>query len=136
MTFEIPDDGVPVYNESFENGLSEFYGGVKGCIYKCDGDFETDGNTNIKCAVVSRKHVRVVEADAVEDAYERILQYGKDGSLIVNRYENLTDEQRRRDRNMVLYAIKKYNLLEGLHPMSGFVQEKFPSVWDEAIHKS
>ncbi len=30
MTFEIGEDGIPVYNESFKDGLRAFYGGVKG----------------------------------------------------------------------------------------------------------
>ena len=32
MTFEIPEDGIPLYNESFPGGLAHFYGGVKGYI--------------------------------------------------------------------------------------------------------
>ena len=45
MTFEIPEDGIPLYNESFPGGLAHFYGGVKGYIYTCRGDFQTDENT-------------------------------------------------------------------------------------------
>ena len=40
MTFEIGEDGIPVYNESFKDGLRAFYGGVKGVIYTCSGSFD------------------------------------------------------------------------------------------------
>lgn len=94
MTFEISEDGLPVYNESFKNGLYEFYNGVKGYIYTCESDF--DDNTTIKCAVISKNIVPIKNVDVVENAYERILQYE--------------------------------------HPLSNFVQEKFPVYWEEALH--
>ena len=133
MTFEIRDDGMPVYNESFKNGLFELYNGVKGYIYTCDANFETDENTTIKHAVISKEPVEIQGIDVVENAYERILRYGFEGKLIINRYEMLSDEQRRKDRNMVFNAIKRLELLKGEHPLSGFVSEKFPEVWDEAL---
>ena len=132
MTFEIREDGMPVYNESFKNCLLEFYGGVKGYIYICDADFETDENTTIKHAVISREPVDVLDVDVVNDAYERILQYENDGMLIINRYENLPEEQKSNDRNMVLGAIRRLELLKGEHPLSNFVSSKFPELWDEA----
>lgn len=133
MTFEIQEDGLPVYSESFQNGLYEFYHGVKGYIYTCDSDFEVDDNTTIKCAVVSRKEVPVKAADVVEDAYERILQYEQQGQLKINYFEKLSEEQISKDRNMVLRTIKRLELWKGEHPLSGFVQEKFPAYWEEAL---
>ena len=135
MTFEIREDGMPIYNESFKNCLSEFYGGVKGCIYICDADFETDENTTIKHAVISKEPVEIQTVDVVDDAYERILQYEKDGMLIINHFENLSEEQKGKDRNMILGAIKRLELLKGEHPLSNFVSEKFPEIWEEALLK-
>lgn len=134
MTFEIQGDGLPVYNESFKNGLYEFYNGVKGYIYTCEADFEVDNNTTIKCAVVSRNTVPIKAVDVVENAYERILQYEQQGQLIINHFEDLTDMQKNKDKNMILGAIKRLELLKGEHPLSGFVKEKFPVYWDEALH--
>lgn len=132
MTFEIGEDGVPVYKESFENGLEEFYKGVSGYIYTCSGDFGSDENTGIRHAVISREPVEVLAADIVEDTYARILRYEAEGLLRIDRYTDLTDEQRRKDRNMVLNAIRRLDLLKGNHPLSGFVSEKFPDLWSEA----
>jgi hypothetical protein len=132
MTFEIRDDGLPVYNESFKDCLLEFYGGVKGYIYTCEADFETDENTTIRHAVISKEPVKIQDVDIVTDAYERILQYERDGLLIIHRFDSLTDEQKRKDRNMVLGAIRRLELLKGEHPLSGFVSAKFPELWNEA----
>ena len=131
MTFEIHND-MPVYNESFEGCLKEFYSGVSGCIYQCDGDFETDENTTIKHAVISKSPVAIKSADLISDAYEHILRSEAEGKLIINHFATRSDEQRQRDRNMVLGAIKRLDLLRGEHILSAFVAEKFPHLWDEA----
>ena len=132
MTFEIAQDGMPVYTESFAGALHEFYGGVRGCIYTCEGNFEIDENTTIKHAVVCKTAVAVQAADVVENAYERILHYEKEGLLVINHFENLTDEHKRKNRNMVLGAIKRLELLKGEYPLSAFVAAKFPQLWQEA----
>lgn len=133
MTFEIQENGIPVYNESFQNGLREFYDGVKGYIYACESDFEVDENTRIKCAVISKKPVPVKTVDVVENAYERILLYERQGLMKINHFETLSDEQILRDRNMVIGTIKRLELWKGEHPLSGFVREKFPVYWEEAL---
>ena len=131
MTFEIHGD-KPVYNEAYEGCLQELYGGVSGCIYTCDSDFETDENTTISFAVISKEPVPVLSVEYVDDAYERILQFEAEGKLIINRYAILSDEQLQRDRRMVLGAIKRFGLLRGEHPLSEFVAKKFPHLWDAA----
>ena len=89
MNYGFADDGLPIYTESFPNALKEFYGGVSGSIYTCDGDFEYDANTKIKIAVVSKNDVTVKEYDIVQDCYTRILEYEEQGLLYINRYETL-----------------------------------------------
>lgn len=133
MTFEIQEDGLPVYNESFQNGLYEFYHGVKGYIYTCESDFEVDEKTTIKCAVISKSAVPIQGVDLVEDAYERILQYEQQGLLKINHFTERSDEQKKKDKNMVMGAIQRLELWKGEHPLSGFVQEKFPAYWEETL---
>ena len=110
----------------------EFYGGVSGSIYTCDGDFEYDPNAKIKIAVVSKIDVMVKEADVVQDCYMRILEYEEQGLLHINRYETLTEQKREAEHRMILSAIKHHKLLHGSHPMAPFVKEKFPDIWEEA----
>ena len=132
MTFEIAEDGTPVYTESFKGALVAFYEGVRGCIYTCDGDFTVDENTTIKHAVIARSAVAVSEIDFVEDAHERILQYEQEGLLRIHRFETLTDQQKEKNRNMILGAIKRFELLKGEHILSDFAAATFPELWREA----
>ncbi len=122
MNYGFAEDGVPIYTESFPNALKEFYGGVSGAIYSCEGDFEYDANAKIKIAVVSKNNVMIKETDIVKDCYQRILEYEKQGLLYINRYENLTEEKVKAEHNMILFAIKRHKLLEGNHPMAPFVK--------------
>lgn len=133
MTFEIQEDGLPVYNESFKNGLYEFYNGVKGYIYTCESDFEFDINTTIKYAVISKNAVPIKAVENIENAYEQILQYEQQGQIKINRFEELSDKQINKNRNMVIGTIKRLELVKGEHPLSNFVKEKFPVYWEEAL---
>lgn len=81
------------------------------------GKFGSDDNTGSLYAVISREPVGVLAAHIVEDAYARILQYETEGLLRIHRYRDLTDEQRRKDRNLVLNAIRRLDLLKGNHPL-------------------
>ena len=132
MTFQIREDGLPVYQESFKHGLRELYGGVSGCIYTCRGDFATDDATTIRHAVVSTGPVEIESAELVDDAYELLLRLEREGLLAIEHFETLTERQRLRDRSMVSAAIERLELLRGEHPLSGFVAEHFPELWSEA----
>ena len=52
---------------------------------------------------------------------------------MIHHFESLSEEQRARDKRMVLRAIQRLELLKGEHPLSPFVKEKFPLIWEEAI---
>ncbi len=132
MTFEIQEDGLPVYFESFPHGLETYYRGVAGCLYTCEGPFEMDEKTTIRHAVVSREPVPIVGTEYVPDALECILLFERQGERLLHRYENLTPERRTSDHRMVLNAIRRLELLKGEHPMAGFVAATFPDAWAEA----
>ena len=133
MTFGIGNDGKPVYTEFFKDSLLEFYSGVKGYIYKCDAEFYSDESTNISCAVISRDPVYIQDVDVVNDAYERILQYEQQGLLVINRYNTLSEEQKKRHKRLIIDTINKYDLLKYEHPLSSVISKKFPEIWEEAI---
>ena len=133
MTYGFNQEGIPVYNEYFKDCLSGLYGGVRGCIYECDAEFETDRDTAVRHSVISMVPVEIKGAEVVENAYERILAYEKSGELIINRYESRSEEQKLRDDSMILGEIKSKNMLNGLHPLSRFVKEKFPELWAKVL---
>lgn len=131
MTFRIREDGIPVYEESFPNSLKEFYKGVRGYVYTCHGEYSVKNGTGISCAAVSEEPVPITECEVIEDVYEKFLEYERNGDLIIDRFENLSKEQREANERMVLNCIKGLNLLEGKHPLSGFVKETFPHLWSK-----
>lgn len=136
MSFDVRDDGVPVITESFPNHLAEFYDGVSGCIYTCDGDFIVDYAVGIKYAAISKAPVLIRECDFVANAYDRLLQYEKENKLIIKRYEELTQDIHEGRTKTVLKTIRNLNLLEEKHPMSQFVKQKFPDLWEQALKES
>jgi hypothetical protein len=135
MTYEIRDDGMPVYNETFQDGLSYFYDGVKGYIYMCEPDSKSEKNTkgNWTHIITSTEPVEVREAEIVENVYERLLKFENDGELIINRFENLPEEVKNREKQIVLNSIKNLELWKRERPLADFVSEKFPDLWDEAL---
>lgn len=132
MNYGFAEDGLPVYTESFPNALKEFYGGVSGYIYSCEGDFLYDVDAKIKVAVISKTDVIVQKTEIIQDCYLQILEYESQGLLHINRFETLSNEKRESEHKMIISEIKRNNLLNGKHPMASFVQEKFPEIWEEA----
>jgi len=128
LNFNFAEDGHVFYTESFPNALEEFYGGVSGSIYTCEGEFEYDKNARIQVAVISRESVNIVEEDPVPEALERILEYERQGLLEIRRYESLTEEELAREKRMILSAIKRASAHTAL---VGFIKEKFPAIWAE-----
>jgi len=126
MNFRFAQDGHVIYTESFPGALEEFYGGLPGSIYTCEGEFEFDKNAKIKVAVISRAPVAVMEEDPVPDALERILDYERQGLLEIRRYEALTQEELGMERRMIESAIKRARADSAL---GAFIQQKFPALW-------
>jgi hypothetical protein len=128
LNFNFAQDGHVVYTESFPGALEEFYAGLAGSIYTCEGEFEYDKNARIQVAVILREPVKVIEEDFVPDALERILEYERQGLLELRRYEALTADELAREKRMIEAAIKR----EGAHAaLMAFIREKFPAIWME-----
>jgi len=129
MNYGFADDGLPLYTESFPSALKEFYGGVSGCIYACEGNFEYNPDVKIKIAVVSQNEVPIREIDVVENCYDRIIEYENKGLIHIRRFGELTDAERDSERRMILSTIKRENLTSNdNHPMAAFVREKFSNI--------
>ncbi|GHV87267.1 hypothetical protein AGMMS50255_5630 [Spirochaetia bacterium] len=132
MSYDIKDDGIPIITESFSNHLYEFYNGVSGCIYTCEGNFITDFAVGIKFAAVSKDPIKVKEYENVNNAYEKLLEYENKKELKIIRFNELKKENIEGRNRTILKTIKHYNLLDEKHPMAPFIKEKFPEVWEEA----
>lgn len=131
LTYHFNDDNVIVYTECFKNQLEEFYKDVRGYIYTCDIENEGDDDTGIKSAISVTRKMQVTGCEIVEDAYNKILEHEKRGEIIIRRYHELTEKEHTSNKKMIVGAIKRLDLLSCLHPLSAFVQDKFPDIWDE-----
>jgi len=133
MTFRFSEDGTPIYYETFPDALRFFYDGVKGCIHTCEGDFDYEDKVGIRPAVISKRPVDSIHCEKVDNAYHKLIELEKEGSLIIERYETRSGDDYAGDREMVLSAIKRMNLLKEEHPMAPFVKETFQACWKEAL---
>ena len=132
MTFHIGKDDIPVYTETHKGALHEFYNGVKGYIYACEGEYAVGSATGIKLAAVSYEPVIVSMCEPVENAYEKILSFETLSQLVIRRYEDLSIREHTSNRNMILGCIERLDLLNEKHPLSAFVKKRFPNLWEDA----
>lgn len=84
---DIRTDGTLVFQEVFSGALAYFYQGVSGCIYHCEGEFQTD--QTISTSVVTNAIVPIVDYEYIDDVYEHILRYEEKGKFIYEHYEDL-----------------------------------------------
>lgn len=131
LTYHFNDNNVLVYTESFPNQLEEFYSDVRGYIYTCDIKDEGDDDTGIKSAISIERKVMINRCDIAEDAYKKILEHEKNSEIIIRRYHELTEKEHVSNVKMIAGAITRLGLHSGNHPLSAFVMDKFPNIWDE-----
>jgi hypothetical protein len=134
LTFEFGQHNEVIYYECFPGHLEYFYRGVTGYIYAVEGEFECDNKIGIRCAAISEQPITVQQCETIPDACETLLNYERQGNLMIHRFETLSPEKHAASRRMVLSAIKRLDLLKEDKPMAAFVKEKFPEIWNDALH--
>lgn len=130
--FQRNNPNVPVYDELYPNGLIEVSDGISGCIYRVDvPEDQVLPFKNIPCARLSIQPLPVAGCIEVSNAYELLLDYERQGRLIINRYENMSEGYLKFYYNMILDYIKRkemYRIPECSY--ARFVRQKFPFVWE------
>jgi len=129
----IRDDGVLVFQEMFSGALEFLYKGLKGCIYRCVGDYDIDPNSGVLTCSTSKNIVPVVDYEAVDDVYEKILDYERKGTFIYDKFEERPLSVHNRIREIIINQIKRVDLFNNpTHAYYDFFQSKFPEYWHEA----
>ena len=125
---------TPVYTEYYPDALRDIYRGKMGFIYRsrCEVELSLDDPTSVGCALVSRKPVTVDGYTCLADVYEALLEYERAGTLIIKRYETLTEKQRGLFEKMLTEEIQKHKLKETDCDYGRFLQERFADVWENA----
>lgn len=126
------DSSIPVYTEYYKDGLKDIYENKTGYIYECENTGFTDNPTNIKVALVSEKEVPIINCIKVDNVYDKLLQYEKEGKLVIQRYGSLNEKQLNNIGSMVINEINEFNLVNNFNEYSAFIKARFPEIWDRA----
>lgn len=121
---------VPCVEEYYPNATIETYKGKSGYIYICKEPSNYSNPTNIHCALTTSEKVEVLEEIFIPDVYEKMLEFEKQGILIINRYEDNTKKKNLFIESMIVEDIKKYDLIENKsNDYSVFLRCKFPQLF-------
>lgn len=130
---DIRKDGVMIFQEMFSGALEYIYKGLSGYIYHCVGNYPLNNEAKVNTCATSDQPVPIANVEFVEDVYERILEYGRYGTFIYEKYEELPRYRHDIIRGHVIRGVKDRNLIENPEsPDSLFHQEKYPQYWKEA----
>ena len=123
---DIQEDRI-IYQEMYSGALELSCKGVSGYIYRCVGDYEMSENYGVKTCAISYNPVPVTDFEYIEDIYDEIMKYKKQGKFVHEKYENLPQWRLDIIRGHFIRTIKNMNLLNNpQHPQYSLFQEKFP----------
>ena len=127
VTCGVRAGGVVHYDEKFLDQLKILYGNRSGWVYEVDVDAEP---TKTKGIYVVRGDASVSRIYAIPDVLQAIYDEIRKDKVHFLRFEDLTDEQLRLNREgMTRYFLSEQNLTTR---KKQFLQEHFPEAWLDA----
>lgn len=126
------DDGVPVYNEYYPEGLADVYQGKRGYLYACKLNNDMLPATQIPGVFISARPVPVDSCMEIPDMYRYLLDFEKEGHLKIRRFESLTTGEKEQVKQMMRAEVQHHGL-HGIpdHPYSRFIAARFPEAWQK-----
>ena len=85
-------DGRQCLQEYYPNALESTYKGVSGYIYSAESIVDSGFEVKIPDAATSSQPVLVTRVEFIPDAYEAILQSEKEGLIVIQHYEEMTEK--------------------------------------------
>ena len=86
---------IPVYHELYPDAVREVSENVTGYIYEVTAENnQVIPFKNIPCARLATEPVQVTDCIRVENAYDLLMAYVKQGKLKISRYDEKTQQQR------------------------------------------
>lgn len=114
--------------------MSDVYEGITGYLYECTQLNDIKNPTNIIYTYVYENPVQIDKCTVFKDIYIELLDFEKQGNLIVNRYESLSTKGLSAIHKMIATEIIKYDLKRNPNiSYSLFIKKNFSHVWDEVI---
>jgi hypothetical protein len=123
--------GIPIYTEYYSNAMADVYSGKAGYLYECNKVDNIQNPTTISCAYVCETSVLIDKCTEIGDVYDAFLEYEKQGELIIQRYETLSQKMLETINLMVQSEIKENNLKSNPNlSYSLFLKKHFLDIWD------
>ncbi len=124
---------IPVYHELYPDALREVSENVTGYIYEVTAENnQVIPFKNIPCARLATEPVQVTDCIRVENAYDLLMAYVKQGKLKISRYDEKTQQQRAWWYTRVAEYLAKKNMIETPDcSYARFVKEKLPQAWEQ-----
>ncbi len=124
-------DGTVVYSEYFENAFFHLYNGKVGYLYECTHLENTDNPTNIHCAYTCSEAIKVSKVTEISNLYTYFQEQEAKGLFLIKQREKISEKEMQFVFDELKNDIKSHNLRQFFqHPMSIFIQEHFPNVWN------
>lgn len=105
-SYGISSDGRVRIEEYYPNATKETFKGVSGYIYTVSKLDNAQPLRGIKDVFVTQDDVVVDSCEFVKDAYNELLKAEKEGLIIIERYEDITEEKRQWIHKTILSEYK------------------------------
>ncbi len=123
-------NGVPVYTEYYPDALADIYSGKQGFIYEFENLENVENPTDINCACVCKNPLKAEKITVIHDVYKMLIEYEKNGELIIERFEDLNEKKIKQIENIIKSEIKKYNLKQNPEcAYAKFIANSFSQLW-------
>jgi hypothetical protein len=121
----------------FSGALEFLYKGLSGYIYRCVGDYDINPDSGVLTCATSQNIVPVAGCEYINDVYQKIIEYERQGRFIYERFEERPPSAHARIREIILNQIKRVDLLKNPdHAYYKFFEDKFPEYWKEAMEQN
>lgn len=127
--------GKVFYEEQFPDQLKTFYKGVSGYLYCVEKNDEFRRVEGRESMFYSSTDAPVSKVVYIEDVYEELMKYEKEGKFQVGRFNEASKEKQDELVQMMASVIEKGNFLEADTPKARFYKKYFKAAWKVAIDK-
>ena len=126
-TYGYTKEGQIHLDEYFPNALEILYKGKSASLYLCNP--EKTETTQIPNEAISETAVPVIRETFIQDACEALLEQERLGTLVIRRYDELSDKMLDWIRNAEADCIRKADLIHTPGPMADYYREHYPESW-------
>ena len=128
-TYRFDKDNNLIYDEYFPNQLEKMYKGHEGYVYEVSKTQYFQPMEKMSWIYVSTRKTKVLSPTHIPDIYEEILKLEKQGQIVINRYENMTETEREKWRSIVIKDIEMKELKDDKDSSyAQFLHENFPDL--------